>query len=257
MFVITGGGSGLGRALAIALALREKSVMIIGRHAESLQATAQHSSLIDYFCADVSKAADRASIVKKLAQQPCISGLIHNAGIIEPIAAMTAMQQEEWQACIATNLEAPFFLTQLLLPYVRQGRILHIGSGAAYFPVVGWSAYCVSKAALAMLTRCWQLEEPSLAIASVMPGIVDTPMQAIIRGAQHMDDSKHDFFCRLKQTGHLLSPEVVAAFLVWLLLDVSAKEFASREWDIYDNSHHADWLRAPHCVPALDDVQQD
>ncbi|PJD93873.1 MAG: sepiapterin reductase [Legionella sp.] len=257
MFVITGGGSGLGRALAIALALREQKVMIIGRHRDSLEETAQQSSYIEYDCADVSNPTHRINIAKKLATQSSIRGLIHNAGIIDPIASMSTVQPAEWQACFATNLEAPFFLTQLLFPYLQQGRVLHIGSGAAHFPVEGWSAYCVSKAALAMLTRCWQLEEPSMAIASVMPGIIDTPMQAKIRHATHMDEAKQDFFCRLKETGQLLSADTVATFLVWLLLDISPKEFASKEWDIYDSSHHAHWLRSPHNVPALDDVKQD
>ena len=251
MYVITGGGSGLGRALALELVKRQQAVFIVGRHEESLRSTAQQSSLIEYCCADVGLSSDRAKIADYLANQPKILGLIHNAGIIDPIVPMAQIQETEWRACMATNVEAPLFLTQTLLPQLTHARVLHVGSGAAYFPIKGWSAYCTSKAALAMVTRCWQLEEPSLVIASVMPGIVDTAMQATIRHADYMDPEKQEFFCQLKQSGELLSPETVGAFLAWLLLDVSSKQYVAQEWDIYDTSHHAMWLRLPNSVPAI------
>lgn len=251
MFVITGGGSGLGRALAFALAKREQTVMVIGRQQQSLQETARYSSLIMTCCADVSTSAGRAILMSALMSHSKILGLVHNAGIIDPIFPMTKISEQEWRLCMATNVEAPMFLTQALLPQLNHAKVLHIGSGAAYFPIQGWSAYCTSKAALSMLTRCWQIEEPTLSIASVMPGIVDTPMQAIIRNADYMDPEKHEFFCQLKKSGGLISPETVAAFLSYLLLDVAKEQYSAQEWDIYDTSHHQFWLRPPHSVPAL------
>lgn len=252
MYVITGGGSGLGRALALQLAKHQQKVLIVGRHVNTLQETAQQSTQIEYFCADVSLAEDRSKLVEMLLGHTKLLGLIHNAGIIDPILPMKHMQETEWRACMNTNLDAPFFLTKALFPVLGQARVLHIGSGAAYFPIKGWSVYCTSKAALAMLTRCWQIEEPALQIASVMPGIIDTSMQATIRDAQYMDPDKHEFFCHLKKTGALLTPETVAAFLVWLLLEISPEQYVSKEWDIYDTSHHEYWLREPNRVPAID-----
>ena len=250
MFVITGGGSGLGRALALELTRRQQQVFIIGRHEHTLKDTAQLSPLISYCCADVSVASGRSVITAVLAKHP-ISGLIHNAGIIDPILPITQMEESAWRSCLATNVEAPLFLTQALLPQLQKARVLHIGSGAAYFPIQGWSAYCTSKAALAMLTRCWKIEKPTLLMTSVMPGIVDTDMQGTIRQAQHMDPEKLEFFCQLKTIGGLISPDTVAYFLAWLLLDVSPEEYHAQEWDIYDTSHHPLWLRPPNVVPAL------
>lgn len=250
MYVLTGGGSGLGRALALELAKREQKVLIVGRHKKNLQITADLSQHIEYFCADVSLAEGRSALVERIGATE-LRGLIHNAGIIDPILPITRLQEYEWRACMATNVEAPLFLTQALFSLLINARVLHIGSGAAYFPIKGWSVYCTSKAALAMLTRCWHLEEPQLQIASVMPGIIDTAMQATIRAAKYMDPEKLAFFCQLKNTGSLLSPETVAKFLTWLLLDVSAETYVSKEWDIYDTSHHAQWLRAPNIVPPI------
>ena len=252
VFVVTGGGSGIGRALAIALANRGKSVLIIGRHENTLVKTAALSSCIDYFCADISDPEGRQQLVNHLQSVSVIQGLIHNAGIIEPIVSMTGIDEASWHACMATNIDAPLFLTQSLLPLLTQGRVLNISSGAAHFPVVGWAAYCVSKAALSMLTRCWQSEMTEVAFASVMPGIIDTPMQATIRASNHMAFKKRDFFRQLKQENRLITPETVAAFLCWLLLDIDTSEYSSQEWDIYDTSHHSAWLIPPNIVPVLE-----
>lgn len=250
MFVITGGGSGIGRALAHALANRNKKVLVIGRREHLLQETAKASSLITPFCADVSTRKGRSSIVEHLASTKAIEGLIHNAGLIEPIVPIDVIDEVSWQQGMAVNVEAPLFLTQDLRPKLTNGRVLTMGSAVAYFPVTGWALYCVSKAALSMLTRCWQLECSEMAIASVMPGIIDTPMQAQIRKASSMEPDKLDFYHRLKKEGRLVSPATVALFLCWLLLDIDKATYVSKEWDIYDETHHHAWLKPPYTVPA-------
>lgn len=249
LIVITGGGSGIGRALAQNLANRGKRVLVIGRHSDTLLATAATSSLISICCADVSSTEGRQTIVSSLASTPHIEALVHNAGTIEPIMPIATIDEQSWQHVLATNLTAPLLLTQSLLAQLTTSRVLHIGSGAAYFPVSGWAAYCVSKAALSMLTQCWQLEYRSAAFASVMPGIVDTGMQTLIRHSHLMEASQVDFYKMLKQEQRLLTPEVVALFLSWLLLDTSVDSYSAKEWDIYDTKHHSSWLVAPHCVP--------
>lgn len=235
MFVITGGGSGIGQALAEALVQKKQRVCIIGRRLACLKAVAQLSPDIQYICADVSTSTGRAEIVKALKKYPKLDGLIHNAGIIEPIAPMTSLTESEWHSVMHTNVDAPLFLTQALSHLLIGGRVLNIGSGAAYIPIQGWAAYCVSKAALAMLTRCWQLEYPEIAFASIMPGIIDTPMQAKIRASHGMSDEKYDFFVRLKNENKLLTASQVASYMVHLLLEVSADVFSSKEWDIYES----------------------
>ena len=252
MFVVTGGGSGIGRALAVALAARGKSVLIVGRHEGGLVETTLFSPLIDYFCADLSVPEGRQALKTRLQDVPSIHGLIHNAGIIEPIVPASDIDDASWHQCMATNVDAPLFLTQLLLAKLVNGRVLNISSGAAHFPVVGWTAYCVSKAALSMLTRCWQLESTQTAFASVMPGIIDTDMQAQIRASTDMNPEKTAFFKRLKDENRLLTPETVAVFLCWLLLDIDTPEYVSKEWDIYDTRHHSAWLIPPNSVPELE-----
>lgn len=254
MFVVTGGGSGIGRALAHELARRNRQVLIVGRREALLTETAQFSPLIQTLVSDVAAPEQRQTILDYLNANHItgLTGLVHNAGIIDPIVPVASIDAKSWQQVMATNLDAPLFLNQMLQDKLVNARVLHVGSGAAYFPVTGWAAYCVSKAALSMLTRCWQLESENTAYASVMPGIIDTPMQALIRNAPHMDTAKKDFFLQLHQGKQLVSSETVALFLAWLLLDVDKDRYVSKEWDIYDQLHHPEWLVAPHCVPPLE-----
>lgn len=252
MYLITGGGSGIGQALAHELAKQGKEVLIVGRRREALLKAADFSPLITTCCADITQERGRQEILSHLEAIPQIDGVIHNAGVVEPIMPIAQLSEQAWNETLATNLTAPLLLTQLLLNKLTSGRVLHIGSGAAYFPVSGWAAYCVSKAGLSMLTRCWQLESHTTAFASVMPGIIDTDMQAVIRHSQFMDDEKQDFFKRLKQENRLIQAETVAIFLSWLLLVVKKTDYISKEWDIYDTGHHSSWLIEPHVVPPLE-----
>lgn len=248
MYLITGGGSGIGKALALALAKRNKPVFIIGRRENLLQETASLSSNIGYLCADVSTSQGRELIKSGLNHIPYIHALINNAGTLEPTVPLKEISFGNWHQALNTNVDPALFLPQLLYDKLSGGRVLNVGSGAAYFPIKGWGTYCVSKAALAMLTQCWQIESESIAFASVMPGIIDTHMQAIARQGLNLDMEQVNFYRRLKEHNRLISPETVAEFFIWLLLDVDKKTYVSREWDIYDTTHHSAWLKPPHQV---------
>jgi NAD(P)-dependent dehydrogenase (short-subunit alcohol dehydrogenase family) len=252
-FLITGGGSGLGAALAEALSLLNIEVTIIGRREILLVQLVNRLSNVDYICADVSTEMGRQAIVQYVGKTT-LSGVVHSAGVIEPMLPLALMPLSAWQQMMATNVEAPLFLTQALQRNLENARVLNIGSGAAYFPVASWGGYCTSKAALSMITRCWQIESPDLAMASVMPGIIDSYMQDRIRDAMEMQTQKRDFFIQLKQKNKLLSPQTVASFLCWLLLECQREDYVSKEWDIYDPSHHDQWLRPPHIVPNINDL---
>ena len=252
MFEITGASRGIGKALALHLAALNHVVLIIGRDKKTLEAVANNTANIQTCVADVASAKGREIILKHLEKYDHISALVHNAGTIDPIAPMQSLSPDAWQNIMNINLNAPFFLTQALYPKLQQqARVLHISSGAAHFPVQGWAPYCVSKAGVSMLTRAWQLECPDMPTASVMPGIVKTDMQAHIRAAEHQDPDKHQFFQDLYDSNQLITPDTVAHFLAWLLLSIDKTRYVSHEWDIYETSHHVEWLTSSLSVPAL------
>lgn len=248
VFIITGGGSGIGKALALALVKRDKKVLIIGRRENMLAETAAFDSRIKYMAADVAKPEDLRAIKKYVSNEVRIEGLVNNAGTLLPLKPLATVDIDEWNQTFAVNLNASLLLPQLLLEQLTDARVLNISSGAAYFPVKGWAAYCCSKASLSMLTKCWQIEMNHLAFASVMPGIIDTDMQTILRSDANLDQEKMAFFRQLYLQNQLLNTATVASFLSWMLLDVDKTWYCSQEWDIYDTTHHRYWLKPPHEV---------
>jgi hypothetical protein len=72
-----------------------------------------------------------------------------------------------------------------------------------------------------------------------MPGIIDTDMQALIRGTDAMDEKKRQYFVQLKKNNQLLTTAVVADYLIKLLLDTDVETFVSKEWDIYESGEYA------------------
>jgi benzil reductase ((S)-benzoin forming) len=243
-FVITGGGSGIGEALALELSKQGETVIIIGRRQSPLETTkAKAKGTLDIIQADVGSDQGRHTIKKALADYPSIKGLVHNAGVVTPIEPITNLTLTKWRQTQAINVEAPLFLTQTLLDQLEQQKVVHISSGARSIPLPAWAPYCTSKAALYMLWQCFKQELPTINFASVRPGIVNTPMMDTIRHNQLMPEPQRDFYQTLYDNEQLVSPEMVAKFISWLLLEVDSIRFNEQEWDIYDTTHHHEWAQ--------------
>lgn len=242
--VITGGGTGIGRALAAELARQDVAVLIAGRRADALEQTrALDPQHIRSLAADVSEESGRQRVCEALPEEARIAYLVHNAGVLDPIGPIGDLDVASWRRNMAVNVEAPLFLTQALLPRLDEGRIVHVSSGAAHRPIAGWSAYCTAKAALFMLYRCInaELNERRILCASVRPGVVDTPMQAHVREQPETRFPSVERFRTLQREGALHPPEEVARFMSWVLREVSDGAFPAREWDIDDTTHHELW----------------
>lgn len=273
--VVTGAGSGIGRALMVALTLRGLRVVGVGRRKDALQQSlelaieaASERSLEarpEVLCADVSSEEGRESVVLRMAdlvaeKAATLSYVVHNAGTIGEIAPPESISLLGFRDAMATNVEGPLFLTQGLAPLLGQatdgGRVLHISTGAAHGPLAGSLGYCTSKAALLQMMRCLDLElQPRIRVGSAMPGIVNTEMQAALRGKEFPAAGMfREFFANAAQgswrgpgrppAGGLDHPENVADFLAWLLLDVHSDDFGGHEWDINDREHQQRWLQA-------------
>jgi len=243
--VVTGGGSGIGRALALELARRGLDVVIVGRRRERLDAVCRDGGeRISAVCADVAQASGREAVCHALNGRQ-VRCLVHNAAVLEPIGPLSGVTLEAWRDAQAVNVEAPLFLTQALLGQLRGGRVLHVSSGAAHHGYVGWGSYCAAKAALHMLYQVLrdELADAGVAVGSVRPGVVDTPMQALIRQQGEDNFPAIERFRELHRGGHLLKPERVADFMASLLLDAPTSVFVAREWSAPDDAGQP-WVRA-------------
>ncbi len=238
--VVTGGGSGLGRAIAQRLAERGVEVIVLGRRSEPLEETAATApDWIRAVAADVATQAGREAVVDAVGGRP-VRALVHNAGILEPIGPLAGVRLEEWRHSQAVNVEAPLFLTQALLDDLPGGRVLHISSGAAHHGYPGWGAYCTSKAALYMVCQVLQLElaDRGIAVGSLRPGVVDTPMQTLVREQPPERFPAVQRFVDLHASGQLEDPQEVALFVERLLFEVDADTLTAREWSFTDPAHH-------------------
>jgi benzil reductase ((S)-benzoin forming) len=241
--VISGGGTGLGRAIAIELSRRGYPLLIVGRRREPLAETAAAvETACDVVSADLASEEGRVDVVRAVGER-AVALLVHNAAVLTPVGPLADVGVQEWRQAMQVNLEAPLFLTQALLPRLAGGRVLHISSGAARSPLAGWGAYCVSKAALLMLYQMWNAERDDIAVGSVRPGVVDTPMQSLIREQDEARFPAVERFRQLKAQGQLRTPEEVASFIGWLLTEMPPDDFAAQEWDIGNPAHTSQWRR--------------
>lgn len=244
LVLVTGAGSGIGRALAQQLIARGCDVLAIGRRAALLESlAAEHPGRVRPLALDVAAADAPERILAALGER-APRYVVHNAATLDPAGSLAQLDRAAFGAHLETNLMAPLFLTQALLPRLGRGaRVLHISSGAAHHALNGWGPYCMSKAALHMLTQCWnaELKDAGILVGSARPGVVDTPMQASIRELTPEAFPDVESFRRLKSDGALLPPETVARFLAWMLLDADEEQFSGAERDVRDAALAKQW----------------
>ncbi len=188
---VTGGTSGLGRALVDAFAARGDAVAFVARDAARVRAVAAAVRGSHGIVGDVAKKDDAHAIALQVGG--ALGGLdvlVHNASTLgpEPLALLADTECEDVERALATNVLGPFRLTKALLGLLaasareRGGRavVVHVTSDAAFTPYPGWGAYGASKAALAQLGRIWheELAPHGVAVIDVDPGDMDTPMHA-------------------------------------------------------------------------------
>jgi len=237
LVVITGASSGIGRAMAQRMASQGQTVVAIGRRAVPLEALAASAPDIEACVADVATEGGQAAIVAAVSQRP-VRWLIHNAGVLEPVGPLLSQDAAAIRGSLAINLEAPIALTRQLLPVMESGgRILHVSSGAAHRALAGWGAYCISKAGLYMAYEVLrqELDGTGVAIGTLRPGVVDTPMQTLIREQSIEDFPAVERFRALKGAGELSDPVDVAAFMEQVLSLSDTEYFSRGEWDIREH----------------------
>ena len=191
--VVTGASRGLGEGAARALAAAGAAVMLVARDGALADSVAREIAAkggrAEALSCDV---ADYAAVQKVVAEAAARLGridiLINNAGVIDPIAEVATSDPEAWAQNISINLIGAYHVLRAVLPDMLAkggGSIVNVSSGAAYRPLEGWSAYCVGKAGLAMLTRSIELETAGkgIRIFGFSPGTIDTDMQVKIRAS--------------------------------------------------------------------------
>jgi NAD(P)-dependent dehydrogenase (short-subunit alcohol dehydrogenase family) len=226
--LITGASRGIGAAAAREFAAAGAQVTLAARSADAVEALAREigPSALAVSC-DVSDYAQvEAAVQAAVRAFGGLDVLIGNAGVIEPIAPMVAMDPAAWGKVIDINLKGVFYGMRAALPVMMRaggGTVLTISSGAAHNPLEGWSHYCASKAGAAMLTDCLHKEARGAGIRAMglSPGTVATEMQREIK------TSGINPVSRLDWSEHI-PPEWPARALMWMCTP-DADEFVGQE----------------------------
>lgn len=231
--IVTGHSRGIGEAITRSLLDHGMRVLGVSRHSNT-QLVGQHSGMLQEAAVDLGDTAAlnqwiAAGTLGRFVADAKRALLVNNAGVIQPIGPLETQDPSLIARAITVNVAAAFMLSAAFVQAtsdLTDRRILHVSSGAGRKPYAGWSIYCSTKAAMDHHARCAALDHTTnLRIASVAPGVVDTEMQAEIRGSTNERFPDRPRFVQLHQDNALPAPDRVGARLVnFLLCDVFGAE---------------------------------
>jgi len=210
--VVTGASSGIGRAIALALAEHGATLCLVGRDLEKLEMVASiartNAPQVRCVQADLTLDKDIRELVVQLERDfGGLDILIHSAGFLS-LSPMESASLEDFDRHYRINVRAPYALTRALLPMlrVRRGQIVFINSSAGLNARANVGQYAASKHALKAVADSLREEvnPDGVRVMSVYPGRTATPMQAAVH---KMEDREY-------QPEHLMQPEDVATMLV-------------------------------------------
>ncbi|MFE5393463.1 SDR family NAD(P)-dependent oxidoreductase [Streptomyces sp. NPDC056568] len=178
--LVTGGGSGLGSAIARSLLADGARVVITGRDERTLEETASRLGprAVHRVC-DVSRPADVEALADGLADQE-ISVLVNNAGIAGPVAPLTEITAEDWDEVFDVNVRGVFLMCRAFLPRMTErgaGDVVNIASVSGKRPLLRRTPYCASKMAVLGLTAtlAGEVGPFGVTVNSLSPGPVSGP----------------------------------------------------------------------------------
>lgn len=198
--VLTGATSGIGAALARALADRGDRLVLTVRTEAKAEAVATTFSDAQVLLADLADPGTLNGIGRQV--DGPVDSLIHLAGVVE-LAPVSRLRLHDWEEQLAVNLTSPAVLTRELLPHLRESRgiVVFVNSSAGLTASAQWSAYAASKFGLRALADALRAEEVEhgVRVTSIYPSRTATPMQ----------EKVHELEGRTYDASRWISPETV------------------------------------------------
>lgn len=223
--IVTGGGRGIGRAVAETLAALGASVVVASRNApeldEVVRSIRKSGGKALAQTADVSDERQVEELV--LATERWVGPatiLVNNAGVVDPLSPLARSDAALWLRNIAVNIGGTYMPTRAVLPGMLErgtGRIVNI---IGHPPAQGLSASATSKGGIVQMTRALaiELEHTGVTVCAYDPGAVDTAMQRRMQRAAVDDFPAAEEYRALQQSGQIRSPKDAARVIAYLAM---------------------------------------
>lgn len=224
--LVTGGGSGIGRATSLAFANEGAKVVIddinVEGGEETLAMVKSAGGEAIFVKANVSKATEVEALVQKaIDTYGRLDCAYNNAGVGEPLKRVHKTSEDNWDRVMATNLKGVYLCMKYEIPHMlKQGKgaIVNTSSLAGLKGLSGQAAYVASKHGVVGLTKSAAIEYATLGIRinCICPGVINTPLIA-----PNMKDRPHveKGYIDMEPIGRLGKPEEIASAVLWLCSD--------------------------------------
>lgn len=226
--IVTGAGSGIGRACAIAVAGEGARIVLVGRRRDRIDQVAHEIGDQAFpIAADLSRANEIPRLMDETIERfGGLNFLVNNAGILQ-IGDAEQITEEQWDRVFNTNVRAVWLLSRSALPHMRRaggGSIINMASVLGIVGARSRAAYAASKGAVVLLTKSMAIDHghENIRVNAICPSLVETELtDAILAKAANPEAIRREKTA-LHPIGRLGKPEDVAGLVVYLASDESS-----------------------------------
>jgi NAD(P)-dependent dehydrogenase (short-subunit alcohol dehydrogenase family) len=226
--IVTGAGSGIGRACALALAREDARVVLVGRRKDRVEDVAREAGAAALaVAADVSKQADIERVIEQtVSSLGGINVLVNNAGILHP-GTVEQITEQQWDETFNTNVRGLWLLSRAVLPHMREaggGSIINMASVLGMNGARQRSVYSASKGAVILLTKCMAIDHgpEKIRVNAICPSFVETELTATYLKKVVDPDAVRRERISVHPLGRLGQPQDMTGLTVYLASDESS-----------------------------------
>jgi len=226
--VVTGAGTGIGRACAVAMAREGARLVLVGRRREKLEPLAREidgSALA--VAGDVSNRTDVENLIARtVAEFGGIHVLLNNAGVLH-IGNVEQISEQQWDETFNINVRGLWLLSRAVLPHMRKaggGTIINMASVLGINGARNRASYAPSKGAVVLLTKCMAIDHghENIRVNAICPSFVETDLTAAVLSTAADPQAVRRERMAVHPIGRLGRPEDIAGLAVYLASDESS-----------------------------------